>query len=141
MNNNSKSNVTYDENDKKKNELNEFIKEQETKSKFIADVKKLLKKYNYNKDYLTFAYDHIECERGLYTISIPTYKNGIYDGDISILVSGTKEEIEKFKTLFYKKVKDQYEKDKESELTFPEESYHYKNKILSLHEYLKKYYE
>ena len=54
------SNVEYTEKDKKMQELAEFAKEQKRRSEFLEDVKALLKKYDYNKDYLNFAYNHIE---------------------------------------------------------------------------------
>lgn len=129
------SNVEYTERDKKMQELAEFAKDQKRKSEFLEDVKALLKKYDYNKDYLNFAYNHIESERGLYTIAVPSYKDGVYDGDISILVSGTKEEVEKFKTHFEEKVKSTYTED-DGEITFQEDSYYYESKILGLNTYL-----
>lgn len=120
--------------------LSEFVKERDKKLKFVNEVSELLRKYNFSKDYLNYAYKHtdVESDRHLYNIGIPCYKDNEYSGDIELLVSGTKEEVEEFKKEFSKKVKETYADDEN--IMFPDDVFVSEiDSILSLKHYIATY--
>lgn len=120
--------------------LSKFVKDRDKKLKFVNEVSKLLRKYNFDKDYLNYAYKHtdVESDRHLYNIGIPCYKDNEYSGDIELLVSGTKEEVEEFKKEFSKKVKETYADDEN--IMFPDDVFVSEiDSILSLKHYIATY--
>lgn len=122
----STNNVMMTENDKKTVEntaLQKQIKEVKRKLDFVKDVDKLLKKYKLPKDYLYLAAkkSNLNTDRQLYMIEVETFNNGVYDGNVTLIVHGTEDEVKKQKDLLVEKLKEQY-KD-EPEMTF-EDSYY-----------------
>ena len=55
---------------------------------FIKDVDKLLKKYKLPKDYLYLAAkkSSLNTDRQLYMIEVETFNDGVYDGNVSLIV-------------------------------------------------------
>ena len=122
----STNNVMMTNNDKKTVEntaLQKQIKEVKHKLDFVKDVDKLLKKYKLPKDYLYLAAkkSSLNTDRQLYMIEVETFNNGVYDGNVTLIVHGTEDEVKKQKDLLVEKLKEQY-KD-ELEMTF-EDSYY-----------------
>lgn len=98
-------------------DLQNQIAKEEKKARFIKDVDKLLKKYNFPKDYLYLAAKKSarNKDRKLFTVEVETLKMGDYDGNVSILAHGTREEVEKLQVELKKKLEDQYADDKNIE--------------------------
>ena len=122
----STNNVMMTNNDKKTVEntaLQKQIKEVKRKLDFVKDVDKLLKKYKLPKDYLYLAAKRssLNTDRQLYMIEVETFNDGVYDGNVTLIVHGTEDEVKKQKDLLVEKLKEQY-KD-EPEMTF-EDSYY-----------------
>ena len=122
----STNNVMMTNNDKKTVEntaLQKQIKEVKRKLAFVKDVDKLLKKYKLPKDYLYLAAKRssLNTDRQLYMIEVETFNDGVYDGNVTLIVHGTEDEVKKQKDLLVEKLKEQY-KD-EPEMTF-EDSYY-----------------
>ena len=122
----STNNVMMTENDKRNvgnTDLEKQIKEVKHKLDFIKDVDKLLKKYKLPKDYLYLAAkkSSLNTDRQLYMIEVETFNDGVYDGNVTLIVHGTEDEVKKQKDLLVEKLKEQY-KD-EPEMTF-EDSYY-----------------
>lgn len=122
----STNNVMMTKNDKRNvgnADLQKQIKEEKHKLDFIKDVDKLLKKYKLPKDYLYLAAkkSNLNTDRQLYMIEVETFNDGVYDGNVSLIVHGTEDEVKKQQKLLIEKLKEQY-KD-ESEMTF-EDSYY-----------------
>ena len=122
----STNNVMMTNNDKKTVEntaLQKQIKEVKRKPDFVKDVDKLLKKYKLPKDYLYLAAKRssLNTDRQLYMIEVETFNDGVYDGNVTLIVHGTEDEVKKQKDLLVEKLKEQY-KD-EPEMTF-EDSYY-----------------
>ena len=122
----STNNLMMTNNDKKTVEntaLQKQIKEVKHKLDFVKDVDKLLKKYKLPKDYLYLAAkkSSLNTDRQLYMIEVETFNNGVYDGNVTLIVHGTEDEVKKQKDLLVEKLKEQY-KD-ELEMTF-EDSYY-----------------
>lgn len=120
------NNVMMTENDKRNVEntdLQKQIKKEKHKLDFIKDVDKLLKKYKLPKDYLYLAAkkSSLNTDRQLYMIEVETFNDSVYDGNVSLIVHGTEDEVKKQKDLLVEKLKEQY-KD-EPEMTF-EDSYY-----------------
>ena len=122
----STNNVMMTENDKRNvgnADLQKQIKEEKHKLDFIKDVDKLLKKYKLPKDYLYLAAkkSSLNTDRQLYMIEIETFNDGVYDGNVTLSVHGTEDEVKKQQKLLIEKLKEHY-KD-EPEVTF-EDSYY-----------------
>ena len=101
----STNNVMMTENDKRNvgnASLQKQIKEEKHKLDFIKDVDKLLKKYKLPKDYLYLAAkkSSLNTDRQLYMIEVETFNNGVYDGNVTLIVHGTEDEVKKQKDLF-----------------------------------------
>lgn len=122
------NNVMMTENDKRNVgnadlQIQKQIEEEKHKLNFIKDVDKLLKKYKLPKDYLYLAAkkSSLNTDRQLYMIEVETFNDGVYDGNVSLIVHGTENEVKKQQKLLIEKLKEQY-KD-EPEMTF-EDSYY-----------------
>ena len=110
----SANNVMMTENDKKsvtKNNIQHQILKEKKKLDFVKDVDKLLEKYKFPKDYLYLAAkkSSINTDRKLYMIEVETFKNDVYDGNVTLIVHGTENEVKKQKDLLVEKLKEQYE--------------------------------
>ena len=122
----STNNVMMTNNDKKtveNTELEKQIKEVKHKLDFVKDADKLLKKYKLPKDYLYLAAkkSSLNTDRQLYMIEVETFNDGVYDGNVTLIVHGTEDEVKKQKDLLVEKLKEQYKDD--PEMTF-EDSYY-----------------
>lgn len=118
---NETNNIVMTKDDKKIAADMEFknqIAKEEKKAKFIKDVDKLLEKYNFSKDYLYLAAkkSSLNKDRKLFTVEVETLKMGGYDGNVSILAHGTREEAEKLKKALKQKLEYQYAADKDIEV-------------------------
>ena len=96
----STNNVMMTENDKRNvgnADLQKQIKEEKHKLDFIKDVDKLLKKYKLPKDYLYLAAkkSSLNTDRQLYMIEVETFNDGVYDGNVTLIVHGTEDEVKK----------------------------------------------
>lgn len=117
----STNNVMMTNNDKKTVEnmaLQKQIEEAKRKLKFVQDVDKLLKKYKFPKDYLYLAAkkSSMNTDRQLYMIEVETFNDGVYDGNVTLIVHGTEDEVKKQQELLIEKLKEGF-KD-EPEITF-----------------------
>lgn len=114
------NNVVMTKDDKKiavDMEFKNQLAKEEKKARFIKDVDKLLEKYHFSKDYLYLAAkkSSLNKDRMLFTVEVETLKMGDYDGNVSILAHGTREEVEKLQESLKKKLEDQYADDKDIE--------------------------
>lgn len=106
----STNNVMMTNNDKKTVEntaLQKHIKEVKHKLDFIKDVDKLLKKYKLPKDYLYLAAkkSSLNADRQLYMIEVETFNDGVYDGNVTLIVHGTEDEVKKTERFISRKIK------------------------------------
>lgn len=120
------NNVMMTEEDKKAimgNTLQQQIAKEKKKLNFVKDVDKLLKKYKFPKDYLYLAAKKstIDTDRKLYMIEVETFKNGKYDGNVTLIAHGTESEVKQQKDRLVEKLKEQYESD--SEMSFGDSYY------------------
>lgn len=103
----STNNVMMAENDKgnvRNTDLEKQIKEVKRKLDFIKDVDKLLKKYKLPKDYLYLAAkkSSLNTDRQLYMIEVETFNDGVYDGNVTLIVHGTEDEVKNRKICWLK---------------------------------------
>ena len=108
----STNNVMMTKNDKRNvgnADLQKQIKEEKHKLDFIKDVDKLLKKYKLPKYYLYLAAkkSNLNTDRQLYMIEVETFNDGVYDGNVSLIVHGTEDEVKKQQKLLIEKLKEQ----------------------------------
>ena len=114
----STNNVMMTENDKRNvgnADLQKQIKEVKRKLDFVKDVDKLLKKYKLPKDYLYLAAkkSSLNTDRQLYMIEVETFNDGVYDGNVTLIVHGTEDEVKKQKEQMPKKISDRIQWAKE----------------------------
>lgn len=112
------NNVMMTQEDKKAvmgNTLQQQIAKAKKKLDFVKDVDRLLKKYKFPKDYLYLAAkkSSIDTDRKLYMIEVETFKNGKYDGNVTLIAHGTENEVKQQEDLLVEKLKEQYESDLE----------------------------
>lgn len=122
----STNNVMMTEDDKRNVENTDLQKKlafEKRKAMFIRDVDKLLKKYDLPKDYIYLAgkRSKIDTDRQLYLIEVETFKDDIFDGNVTLVVHGTEDEVKKQKDLLVEKLEEQYED--EIDMSFGESFY------------------
>lgn len=74
---------------------------------FENEISRILDEYKYDKNYLLLAFKNIKSGEGkqMYIVSAPTYQSGNFDGEVTITVSGTEEDVKKFLPIFKNKIK------------------------------------
>ena len=63
----------------------------------------------------------LNTDRQLYMIEVETFNDGVYDGNVTLIVHGTEDEVKKQQKLLIEKLKEHY-KD-EPEMTFKDSYY------------------
>lgn len=84
--------------------LIEFNKAKQQEVKFNMEISYTLDKYGYDKNHLLLSYKNLNVETQLYVAVVPTYKNDVFDGEVTIVVSGTEREVKEFLPVFKTKI-------------------------------------
>lgn len=82
----------------------EYTKAKRQETNFNQEIAYALSEYGYDKNHLLLAYKNLYVETQLYIAVVPTYKNDVFDGEVTIVVSGTEEEVKEFLPVFKNKI-------------------------------------